>query len=80
VLTPKIGTGRRLICGLNLVTNSVRQGKISSEDSAEMPTVGSLFRSAKGLFALDLRDRVVTWPERKEGTNGWIRIRTWALN
>jgi hypothetical protein len=42
-LTPKIGTGRRLICGPNLVTNPVQQGKISSEDSAEMPAVGSLF-------------------------------------
>jgi hypothetical protein len=47
VLTPKIGTGRRLICGPNLVTNSVRQGKISSEDSAEMPAVGSMFSFGK---------------------------------
>jgi hypothetical protein len=45
-----------------------------------MPAVGSLFPFGKGLFALDLRDCVVTWPERKEGTNGWISIRTWALN
>jgi hypothetical protein len=30
-----------------LVTNSVRQGKISSEDSAEMPAVGSLFLFGK---------------------------------
>jgi hypothetical protein len=37
-------------------------------------------RSAEALFTLDLRDRMVTWPERKEGTNGWISIRTWALN
>jgi hypothetical protein len=47
MLTPKIGTGRRLICGPNLVTNSVRQGKISSEDSAEMPAVGSMFSFGK---------------------------------
>jgi hypothetical protein len=47
MLTPKIGTGRRLICGPNLVTNSVRQGKIASEDSTEMPTVGSLFPFGK---------------------------------
>jgi hypothetical protein len=47
LLTPKIGTGRRLICGPNLVTNSVRQGKISSEDSVEMPAVGSLFPFGK---------------------------------
>jgi hypothetical protein len=30
-----------------LVTNSVRQGKISSEDSAEMPAVGSVFSFGK---------------------------------
>jgi hypothetical protein len=47
MLTPKIGTGRRLICGPNLVTNSVQQGKISSEDSVEMPAVGSMFSFGK---------------------------------
>jgi hypothetical protein len=47
VLTPKIGTGRRLICGPNLVANLVRQGKISSEDSVEMPVVGSKFPFGK---------------------------------
>jgi hypothetical protein len=47
VLTPKIDTGRMLICGPNLVTNSVRQGKISLEDSAEVPAVGSLFPFGK---------------------------------
>jgi hypothetical protein len=47
LLTPKIGTGRRLICEPNLVTNSVRQGKIASEDSAEMPAVGILFPFGK---------------------------------
>jgi hypothetical protein len=47
MLTPKIGTGKRLICGPNLVTNPVWQGKISSEDSAEMPAVGSLFSFGK---------------------------------
>jgi hypothetical protein len=47
MLTPKIGTGRRLICGPNLVTNLVRRGKISSEDSAEMPAIGSKFLFGK---------------------------------
>jgi hypothetical protein len=47
MLTQKISTGRRLTCGPNLVTNFVRQGKISSEDSAEMPAVGSLFPFGK---------------------------------
>jgi hypothetical protein len=41
LLTPKIGTGESLICGLNLVTNPVQWRKISSEDSAEMLAVGS---------------------------------------
>jgi hypothetical protein len=43
MLTPKIGTGKRLICGPNLVTNPVRQGKISLEGSVEVPAVGSVF-------------------------------------
>jgi hypothetical protein len=47
MLTPKIGIGKRLICGPNLVTNLVQQGKISSEDSAEIPAVGSLFPFGK---------------------------------
>jgi hypothetical protein len=47
VLTPKISIGKRLICGPNLVTNSVRQGKISSEDSAEVHVVGSMFSFGK---------------------------------
>jgi hypothetical protein len=47
MLTPKIGTGKRLICGPNLVTNPVRQGKISSEDSVGVPAVGSMFPFGK---------------------------------
>jgi hypothetical protein len=47
VLTPKIGTGKRLIFGPNLVTNPVRQGRISSEDSVEVPAVGSVFQFDK---------------------------------
>jgi hypothetical protein len=47
MLTPKIGTGKRLICGPNLVTNPIQQGKISSEDSAGMPAVGSLLPFGK---------------------------------
>jgi hypothetical protein len=50
LLTPKIGTGERLICGPNLVTNPVQRRKISSEDSAEMLAVGSLFLFGKGLL------------------------------
>jgi hypothetical protein len=47
MLTPKIGTGRRLVCGPHLVTNPIRQGKISLKDSEEMPAVGSLFPFGK---------------------------------
>jgi hypothetical protein len=47
MLTPKIGTRKRLICGPNLVTNPVRQGKISSEGSVEVPAVGSMFPFGK---------------------------------
>jgi hypothetical protein len=47
MLTLKIGTGKRLTCGPNLVTNLVKQGRISLGDSAEMPAVGSLFPFGK---------------------------------
>jgi hypothetical protein len=47
MLTPKIGTGKRLICGPILVTNPVRQARISSEDSVEVPAVGSVFPFGK---------------------------------
>jgi hypothetical protein len=79
LLTPKIGTGERLICGPNLVTNPVQRGKISSKDSAEMLAVGSLIPFGKGTVCADFagsRGDVA----RTEGTNGWISIRAWALN
>jgi hypothetical protein len=79
LLTPKIGTGERLICGHNLVTNPVQRGKISLEDSAEMLAVGSLFSFGKRTVCTDFagsRGDVA----RVEGTNGWISIRIWALN
>jgi hypothetical protein len=79
MLTPKIGTGERLICGPNLVTNPVQRGKNSSEDSAEMLAVGSLFpfgkRNVCAAFTGSRGDVA-----RAKGTNGWISIRTWALN
>jgi hypothetical protein len=70
MLTPKIGTGERLICGPNLVTNPVQRRKISSEDSTEMLVVGSLFPFGKRTIALISWDRVVTWPERKGRMDG----------
>jgi hypothetical protein len=79
VLTPKIGTGEGLICGPDLVTNPVQREKISSEDSAGMLTDDSLFPFGKRTVYADFagaRGDVA----RTEGTNGWISIRTWALN
>jgi hypothetical protein len=78
-LTPKFGTGESLICGPNLVENLVWRRKISSEDSAEELTVGNLLQFGKGTVCADfagLRGDVA----RAEGTNGWISIRTWAIN
>jgi hypothetical protein len=69
MLTPKIGAGRRLICGPNLVTNPVQRRKISSEDSVEMLAVGSLFPFGKRTVCADFsgsRGDVA----RTEGTNG----------
>jgi hypothetical protein len=79
VLTPKIGTGEGLICGPDLVTNPVQWEKISSKDSAEMLAVDSLLPFGKRTVCADFtgsRGDVA----RTEGTNGWISIRTWALN
>jgi hypothetical protein len=71
MLTPKIGAGKRLICGPSLVTNSVRQGKISSEDLTEMPAVSSLFpfgkRTVCAGFAGSRGDVA-----RKEGRDKWM--------
>jgi hypothetical protein len=71
MLTPKIGTGRRLICGPNLVTNSVRQGKLFSEDSAEMPVIGSMLSFGKRTVCAGfagLRGDVA----RTEGRDEWM--------
>jgi hypothetical protein len=79
LLTPKIATGEGLICGTDSVINPVQWEKISSEDSAGMLTVGSLFPFGKRTVCADFagsRGDVA----RTEGTNGWIGIRTWALN
>jgi hypothetical protein len=79
MLTPKFGTEGSLICGPNLVKNPVWRRKISSEDSAEELAVVSLLPFGKGTVCADfagLRGNVA----RAEETNGWISIRTWALN
>jgi hypothetical protein len=79
MLTPKIGTGERLICGPNLVTNPVQRGKISSEDSTEMLAVGSLFPFSKRTVCADFMGSHGD-VARTEGRDEWIGIRTWALN
>jgi hypothetical protein len=79
MLTPKIGTGERLICGPNLVTNPVQQGKISLEDSVEMLAVGSLFPFGKRTVCADFMGSHGDMA-RMEGRDEWIGIRTWALN
>jgi hypothetical protein len=79
MLTPKIGIGEGLICGPNLVKNPAQRAEDSSEDSAEMLAVGSLFPFGKRTVCADfvgLHGDVA----RTEETNGWISIRTWALN
>jgi hypothetical protein len=65
VLTPKIGTGKGLTCGLSLVTKCHSAGKISLEDSVKMLAAEGLFALLKGSF----RECVMTWPGYKEGTN-----------
>jgi hypothetical protein len=79
VLTPKIGTGNRLICGPSLVTNSIQQEKISSEDSVKVPAVGNMSSFGKGTVCAGfsgMRDDVARTMEK---TNGWMDIRTGAL-
>jgi hypothetical protein len=62
-----------------MVTNPVQRGEISSEDSAVMLAVGSLFPFGKGTVCADFaRSRGDV--ARAEETNGWISIHVWALN
>jgi hypothetical protein len=79
MLTPKIGTREGLICGPDPVTNPAQRRKISSEDSAEILAVGSLLPFGKGTVWADFAGSHGD-VARAEGTNGWIRIRIWALN
>jgi hypothetical protein len=41
MLTPKIGTGKRLTCGPSLVMKNHSAEKVSSEDSVKMLAVGN---------------------------------------
>jgi hypothetical protein len=71
MLTPKIGTRERLICGPSLVINSIRQEKISSRIRQGRLRSAMRLRSARGLFALSFRGCVMTWPET-EGKDEWM--------
>jgi hypothetical protein len=50
--------------------NPIQRRKVSSEDSAEVLAVGSLLPFGKRTVSLILRDRMVTWPERKGRMDG----------
>jgi hypothetical protein len=65
--------------GLTWSKNPVQRRKISSEDSTEMLVVGSLLPFGKGTVCADFAGSHGDMA-RAEGTNGWISIRTWALN
>jgi hypothetical protein len=75
MLTPQIGTRKRLICGPNLVTNPVRQGKISPKDSAEVPAVGSMFRFGKRTVCAGFAGSGAD-VARKEGRDQWMDRRS----
>jgi hypothetical protein len=71
MLTPNFGTGRSLICGFSLVEESVREKEGFFKKIQQRSLRSAIcFRSAKGLFALILRDCVMTWPERKGRMDG----------
>jgi hypothetical protein len=71
LLTPKFGTGRSLICGPSLVKKSVQKKKGFFRKIRQKSSRSAVcFRSARGLFALILRDCVMTWPERKGRMDG----------
>jgi hypothetical protein len=71
LLTPKFGTGRSLICGPNSVKKSIRKKEGLFRKIRQRSSQSAVyFRSAGGLFALILRDCVMTWPERKGRMDG----------
>jgi hypothetical protein len=71
MLTPKFGTEGGLICGPNLIKNPVQRRKVSLKRFGRDARGRQFcFRSARELFALISRDRMVTWPERKRRMDG----------
>jgi hypothetical protein len=80
LLTSKIGTGKRLICGPSLVTNYIRREKISLEDSVKMPMVSNACSFGKGTVCAEfsgMRDDVA----RMEGKDEWMDGHShWGIN
>jgi hypothetical protein len=78
LLTPKIGTGKRLICGPSLVTKFHSVGKISSEDSVKMPAIGNTSSFGKRIVCAEfsgMRDDVA----RIEGKDEWMTGARWTF-
>jgi hypothetical protein len=71
LLTPKSGTGERLICGLSLVINSIRQEKSHQRIQQGRLRTAIRLRLARGLFVLIFRGCVTTWPGT-EGKDEWV--------
>jgi hypothetical protein len=71
MLTPKIGTGERLICGPSLVINSIRQEKSHQRIRHGRLRSAIRLRSARGLFELNFRGCVMTWPGT-DGKDEWM--------
>jgi hypothetical protein len=71
MLTPKFGTGKSLICGPSLEKESVWKKEGLSREIRQRGSRSAVgFCSAGKLFALILRDCVMTWPERKGRMDG----------
>jgi hypothetical protein len=82
MLTPKIGTRKRLTCGPSLVREHHRQEvflKAFDKDACGREYVVIRQKSCFTLGGRSIRECVMTWLERKEGTNWWwVRDRHWC--
>jgi hypothetical protein len=72
VLTPKIGTGKGLICGPSLVTKCHSAGNLLRGFGKNACGRQYTIIRQRECFALErgnVREYVMTWPEYREGTN-----------
>jgi hypothetical protein len=71
VLTPKIGTGKRLTCGPILVEKAPFGKRFSSKHSVKASAVGSMSsfgrRAVPRLKEKSIRERVMMWIEYRKG-------------